>query len=278
MSELKSHIMKQITKRLAIIALAMVVTVPSFGWGKKVHAAIAHIAEQHLTPKAKKTVDEILGGHAMAYYASWPDYYRAEMKVEYIDENGVKSMRGIPHTFKTDENRVPLRIHHGEALDFICESIETLKDWKNVEDSTRLAAMQLLIHLVGDIHCPAHVKIHDGKGIGGYYGKFDVIYWGQKTNMHAVWDDKLPNNLSYGGVLDLVAMIRKPSKKEIKELQKGDPYQWGEDMIARTLCVWTVNEGDKIGKEYDDQVSKIAFDQMLIGGLRLAKVMNDLFD
>ena len=68
--------MKQITKRLAIIALAMVITVPSFGWGKKVHAAIAHIAEQHLTPKAKKTVDEILGGHAMAYYASWPDYYR----------------------------------------------------------------------------------------------------------------------------------------------------------------------------------------------------------
>lgn len=48
--------------------------------------------------------------------------------------------------------------------------------------------MQLLIHLVGDIHCPAHVKIHD------------------------------------------------------------------------------------------DQVSKVAFEQMLIGGLRLAKVMNDLFD
>ena len=67
-------------------------------------------------------------------------------------------------------------------------------------------------------------------------------------------------------------------QKEIKEFQKGDPYQWGEDMIARTLCVWTVNEGDKIGKEYDDQVSKIAFDQMLIGGLRLAKIMNDLFD
>lgn len=272
--------MKQITKRLAIIALAMVITVPSFGWGKKVHAAIAHIAEQHLTPKAKKTVDEILGGHAMAYYASWPDYYRNEMKVEFIDENGVKSMRGIPHTFKTDENKVPLRIHHGEALDFICESIETLEDWKNVDDSTRLAAMQLLIHLVGDIHCPAHVKINEGEDLacGGYYGKFDVIYWGQKTNMHAVWDDKIANNLSYGGVLDLVAMIRKPSKKEIKELQKGDPYQWGEDMIARTLCVWTVKEGDKIGKEYDDQVSKIAFDQMLIGGLRLAKVMNDLFD
>lgn len=67
---------------------------------------------------------------------------------------------------KTDENKVPLRIHHGEAL-----------------------------------------------ACGGYYGKFDVIYWGQKTNMHAVWDDKHANNLSYGGVLDLVAMIRKPSKR-----------------------------------------------------------------
>ena len=275
-----SYIMKQIIKRLAIIALAMVITVPSFGWGKRVHAAIAHIAEQHLAPKAKKTVDQILEGKTMAYYASWPDYYRNEMTVESIDENGVKSRKGIPHTFKTDVNRVPLRIHHGEAIDFICESIETLEDWKNVDDSTRLAAMQLLIHLVGDIHCPAHVKIHDGEDLacGGYYGKFDVTYWGQKTNMHAVWDDKIANNLSYGGVLDLVAMIRKPSKKEIKELQKGDPYQWGEDVIERTLCVWTVNEGDKIGKEYDHQVSTVAFEQMLIGGLRLAKVMNDLFD
>ena len=210
-----THIMKQSIKRLAIIALAAIITVPSYGWGKKVHAAIAHIAEQHLTPKAKKTVDQILEGKTMAYYASWPDYYRNEMKVEVTDANGVKSMKGIPHTFKTDENRVPLRIHRGEALHFICESIETLEDWKNVDDSTRLAAMQLLIHLVGDIHCPAHYKIHDGTGIGGYYGKFDVTYWGQKTNMHAVWDDKIANNLSYGGVLDLVAMIRKPSKKEI---------------------------------------------------------------
>lgn len=273
-----THIMKQIIRRLAIIALAAVITVPSYAWGKRVHAAIAHIAEQHLTPKAKKTVDQILEGKTMAYYASWPDYYRNEMKVEVTDANGVKSMKGIPHTFKTDENRVPLRIHRGEALHFICESIETLEDWKNVDDSTRLAAMQLLIHLVGDIHCPAHYKIHDGTGIGGYYGKFDVTYWNQKTNMHAVWDDKIANNLSYGGVLDLVAMTRKPSRKEIKELQKGDPYEWGEDIIKRTISVWEINEGDKLGKEFDHKVSTVAFEQILIGGLRLAKVMNDLFD
>lgn len=130
--------------------------------GKKVHAAIAHIAEQHLTPKAKKTVDQILEGKNMAYYAAWPDFYRKEMTVNHIDENGKVVKKMIPHTFKTDANCVPLRIHHGEALDFICESIDTLKDWKNIDDSTRLAAMQLLIHLIGDIHCPAHMRIGEG--------------------------------------------------------------------------------------------------------------------
>lgn len=67
--------------------------------GKKVHAAIAHIAEQHLTPKAKKTVDQILEGKNMAYYAAWPDFYRKEMTVDHIDENGKVVKKMIPHTF-----------------------------------------------------------------------------------------------------------------------------------------------------------------------------------
>jgi hypothetical protein len=59
--------MKQIFRNLIVIIAMVLITVPSFGWGRRVHAAIAYIAEQNLTPKAKKTVDEILEGKTMSY-------------------------------------------------------------------------------------------------------------------------------------------------------------------------------------------------------------------
>ena len=44
-------------KRLLLIAtLAILVCSTGYGWGRREHATVAQIAENHLTPKAKKLI------------------------------------------------------------------------------------------------------------------------------------------------------------------------------------------------------------------------------
>lgn len=58
-------------KSLLLLGGALVLFSNSaFGWGKMGHDAIAYIAECNLTPKAKKTIEKILG-HSIVYYATY---------------------------------------------------------------------------------------------------------------------------------------------------------------------------------------------------------------
>ena len=271
--------MKTTLKHLAVIIAMTVITIPSFGWARRVHSAIAYIAEQHLTPKAKKTVNEILDGKSMVYYGSWLDDYRKQMTIEYTDDNGEVKPRTIPHGFKVEKDHTVIQQENREAINIICKSIKILEDHKNVDDSTRLAAMQCLIHLVGDIHCPAHIKYgdFDKNSTDKKYDATTVIYSKKKTRMHSIWDSKLIDLTTAGGVYDLAYLADRASKKEIKEIQKGTPYDWGQDIVDRTAHVWTVCEGDKLPYSYMLQHRELAIDQIQRAGLRLAKVMNDLF-
>ena len=67
-----------------ITTLALVFIVGSsnlcFGWGRDAHAAIAYIAERHLTPTAKANIEKCIDGNSIVYYASWLDNHRAEHK------------------------------------------------------------------------------------------------------------------------------------------------------------------------------------------------------
>lgn len=270
--------MKTALKQVAIIFALTLITVPSFGWNRRTHSAIAYIAEQHLTPKAKKAVNEILEGKSMVYYGSWLDDYRKQMVVEYTDDAGNKKTGTISHAFLTDEEMNPVKREHC-AINTINESIEILKEYKNVDDSTRLAAMQCIIHLVGDIHCPAHVRYadHDRQSSDKKYDGTKVTYGKKTVKMHSIWDAILINDTSAGGVYDLAYLADRATKAEIKEIQSGTPYDWGKEVAQRTHHVWTMKDGDRLGFSYLLEHRELAIDQIQRAGLRLAKVMNDLF-
>lgn len=45
----------------------------AYGWGSKGHDVVAAIAEQHLTPRAKRKINKLLEGKSIVYYSSWMD-------------------------------------------------------------------------------------------------------------------------------------------------------------------------------------------------------------
>ena len=122
--------MKTTFRHLAIIIALILVSAPSFGWGRRVHSTIAYIAESHLTPKAKKTLNELLDGKSIVYYASWLDDYRKEMLVEYTNKKGDLKNGTIPHAFKLDEEGNVIVKEGRNVFDIINKSIENLENIK----------------------------------------------------------------------------------------------------------------------------------------------------
>lgn len=270
--------MKTAFKYVAIIFALTLITAPAYSWNRRTHSTIAYIAEQHLTPKAQKAVNEILDGKSIVYYGSWLDDYRKQMTVDYTDDKGNDKTGTISHVFITDEDKNPIHREHC-AIYTINQSIEILKDYKNVDDSTRLAAMQCIIHLVGDIHCPAHVRYadRDKNSTDKKYDQTKVKQGEKNVKMHSIWDATLINNTTAGGVYDLAYLADRATKAEIKKIQAGTPYDWGKEVANETHHVWTLNEGDKIKFSYMLEHRELAIDLVEKAGLRLAKVLNDLF-
>lgn len=271
--------MKRMFKNLAIAFTLILVTIPSFGWGRREHSTIAYIAESHLTPKAKKAISEILEGKSIVYYASWLDDYRKQMLIEAENSKGEIKPRTIPHGIKIDENGNPILQKNRDAISVIYQSIEDLRNYKNLDDSTRLAALQCIIHLVGDMHCPAHVKYadFDQESLDKKYDQTKVVYNKKTIKMHRVWDVMMISETTSGGVYDLAYLINRSTKKEVKEIQKGSPAEWGQEIAEDSKAVWYVQEGEEITKQYFLEHREFTFSQLEKAGLRLAKVLNDLF-
>ena len=68
-------------KKIIFTLLALLAAYGQAGaWGYHGHAAIAMIAERHLTDKAKANIEKCIDGHSIVYYASWLDNHRKEYK------------------------------------------------------------------------------------------------------------------------------------------------------------------------------------------------------
>ena len=78
-------------RTLFISLLCLLGTTRALAWGQKGHDVVAYIAECNLTPKAKKTIEKILG-HSIVYYATWMDEWRAEPGYEHTRRATRRSM------------------------------------------------------------------------------------------------------------------------------------------------------------------------------------------
>ena len=149
---------KLLTIVLAFVAISSVST--AYGWNSAGHCTIGHIADQNLTPKARKMCGKYLG-HSLAYYASWLDQWRYSKEYHHTARwhaVGVKDGKFIPGELVGDISifRAPLTDdEHGVAR--LEQMLEALKNYRNMPDSAVAVNLKCIIHMVGDMHCPGHV-------------------------------------------------------------------------------------------------------------------------
>lgn len=248
-----------------IIIIAVFASLNVVGWGVTGHRTVGHIAEQHLTKKAKKQIDRVLKRESLAIVTTWMDEVRSD---DAYDHTHVWHYVTIPdgESYETCEK---------ESKGDIIETIERVTaDLKkgNLDAKTESEHVKMLAHLIGDIHMPLHVG--NGTDKGGNDVK--LKYFWKDSNLHRVWDSGIIDGkqLSY---TELAKSINTLSKEEVEKIQNSSVRDWvNEAMVLRDAC-YQIGHKKSINYEYNYKHWPTVQQQLLKAGLRLAATLNDIY-
>lgn len=264
--------MKTVFSKITILILIFS-SIYSFAWGVTGHRIVAEIAQHHLSRRAEKNIKKLLGNKNLAYYANWPDFIKSDTTGvwketsawHYVNINPQKNFQQFKDSLSVQKS--PNIYTQIKVLS------EKIKD-KNVPDSEKKTDLIFLIHLVGDLHQPLHIGRYSD--LGG--NKINVTYFGKNTNLHSVWDTKLVDDQKYS-YTEFTNLLDIKSDDEVKTIQSGTLEDWiyESHKIANSIYYHSPKDS-KLGYEYNYRFEPTLEKQLLYGGLRLAKILNDIFD
>lgn len=236
-------------------------------WGKTGHRTTGEIAQEHLSPRAEKAIEELLDGQSLAFVANFADdiksdpAYRKYGPWHYVNID--------PGDEEYDREKA---FGGGDLVQAIEKCIAVLKDEERPREE-RQFYLKMLVHFMGDLHQPFHVGRSQDKG-----GNDIQVRWFNKgTNIHRVWDSQMIDSyqMSY---TELTRTRQELTYEEIQTISSGALLDWvyeSRDLAERLYEA--VDVGDKLGYGYMYQWFPIVLEQLQKGGIRLATVLNGIY-
>lgn len=252
-----------------ILSSVMFATVMSvFGWGQKGHDVTAYIAEQHLTPVTKHAVDSILEGKSMVYWANWLDNASHTKPYAYTKTWHYKNVdEGVRY------EEAPAN-PSGDAVTALKAQNEILSGGKASFEDSQLA-MKILIHVMGDLHQPLHMG--HATDLGG--NRVKVKYFGRDANLHSVWDTSIAESGHKWSYTEWQQQLDRLDEKQTAEVLAGGVDDWAKQTIAICDEVYKYfPEGKNVSYNEVAYWTPVIEQQLLKGGLRLAYVLNMIYD
>lgn len=236
----------------------------AFGWGKTGHRIVGEIAQAHLDKEAAAEVAKLVGPETLAQVSNWPDFIKSEPQKwrKTFSWHYINVPKGEKVKKLKEKNNI---------LGAIEELSKTLKTKKTSKEE-RAVALKFLVHLVGDLHQPMHVGRKSDRG----GNRHDVEWFGEKTNLHALWDESLIafQELSFS---EYAKWLNHPSKEQIKKWQASTPMDWARESRAIRKTIYKESpKGANLKYEYNHKFKSTLDSRLLMGGVRLAGLLNDL--
>jgi hypothetical protein len=145
-----------------------------------------------------------------------------------------------------------------------------LKD-KSLSQEKRQIALRFLIHFVGDLHQPLHVGREEDQG----GNRIKVNWFEKETNLHSVWDNSLVDFQQYS-YTEYAAVLDIANGEQVLAWQNSSLEDWFYDSYILANRVYASVPADgKLGYKYNYIFQQDLDRQLLKGGVRLAKVIND---
>ncbi|MGA0957087.1 MAG: S1/P1 nuclease [Flavobacteriaceae bacterium] len=250
--------------RLLVFFIASLLSLTN--WGSTGHRALAEVASFYLTENAKNKINEILDGETIVTVSMYADDIRSDNRYDkYYDWHFINMELDEDY-----EDAVPSE--KGDVFIAINKCLDILES-DSLTDSDKSFYLKLLIHFIGDLHQPMHIGRYEDRGGNRVY----VKWFGRNSNLHRVWDSEMINgyNMSYS---ELAKNLPTPENLEI-EFERDDLIDWVNETHSYTRKIYNdVSIDDNLGYEYQYQNFQTVREQILKGGLRLASVLNYLFD
>lgn len=297
---------RSILPKVLATFLLLTLTSSAYAWGPMGHRVVAEIAQRHLTPAAQAKVAKLLDGQTLADLSNWPDELRSDPRFEKYAvlhyatvKDGLKSYRDSEKArcgdvvVAIDAFAAFLRTGSREALYTVKaltdKSDGTGKDACNPQETDPLSqvqALSFLVHLMGDLHQPLHVG---GADRGGNLVKVNWMdRW--QSNLHSTWDDEMVDYERLG-YTQYARYLDRASEADKSRWQAGDTISWADEAVAMRPQLYvfpdSANTQSKIKKKsataplisykYIGAQRHRMREQLLKGGLRLAHVLNSVF-
>ena len=250
--------------RLLVFFIASLLSLTN--WGSTGHRALAEVASFYLTENAKNKINEILDGETIVTASMYADDIKSDSRYdEYYNWHFINMELDEDY-----EDAVPSE--KGDVFIAINKCLDILES-DSLTDSDKSFYLKLLIHFIGDLHQPMHIGRYEDRGGNRVY----VKWFGRNSNLHRVWDSEMINgyNMSYS---ELAKNLPTPENLEI-EFERDDLIDWVNETHSYTRKIYNdVSIDDNLGYEYQYQNFQIVRELILKGGMRLASVLNYLFD
>ena len=258
-------------KKLILIALTFIIAAPAlFAWDILGHEVVIAVAQRHLTPKAKENIAKYIS-YDLKKDAVWMDDHRHDEPIAFTHNW---------HTCYFNDN-----LHYnpyylrktgtGDVIRslYLVESALGNGRYKYLTDEWTIFSIRMLIHFVGDMHCPTH-NHHNFSS-----AKWDCTLNGKEYTFHTVYDlmpDMLWGDLSAD---EIAAQIDKASAKERRQVVSGDLIDWANDAVKDNVMVYRWNlPNTKVLREDTVEISRTLVNlQLRNAGYRLAYLLNTYF-
>lgn len=255
-------------RKFVLICLTLLIPILSLAWGPKGHDTVAYIAEKHLSKKTLKKVQEVLDGHSLVYVANWMD--NASHTTEYAHTKTWHYVNVDPSEGSYADSKKEAK---GDVVTAINAIVEHLKSGE-LSPEAEQAELMMLIHLVGDMHCPMHAGYKSDRGGNGT----EVKYFGKQRKLHSVWDSEIVESAHRWSYSEWQYQVDRANKREQKAISMGTPNDWIEETVELARDIYERSTtGGNLSYDYVAYYAPVIEQQFLKGGIRLASLLDDIY-
>lgn len=260
----------KISKKVVVLGILFLsfsmIKANSIDWGKTGHRTVGAVASKYLKNKTKRKIAEILDGQSLAEVANFADDIKSDKRY-----NKFYSWHYVNMPFDVDYQHA-VKNPKGDLVTGIEKCKAVIKD-KNSSKADKAFYLKLLVHFIGDMHQPLHVGRKEDKG-----GNMVQVQWfGKGTNLHSVWDAKMIDfyKMSYSEMANNADEV---TKKQVEAIQKGTIVDWINETHQLAIKTYgSAKVGENLRYRYMYDNFGLVRSQLQKGGIRLAKVLNELF-
>ena len=252
---------------LTFAAAAALIPQAAFGWGNQGHQTVIAVAQRHLTGKTVENLSKYFE-YDLKKDAVYMDKHRNDADIGYTTAWHVFNV-GADH--KYDPNP---RLAKGDCIHALYIAGYNLSHYKELSDSAVVMNVRMLIHFVGDMHCPTHCYFPGPRcfwqcSLGTKYsGTFHGFY------------DKIPSMI-YPETKpdDIAAALDNCTKGQIKKITRGCLLDWVEDCADTCAPIYDINPflTENLDPDTVAKSREIVDTQLRNAGYRLACLLNLYF-